>query len=66
MFNPVFQGVFVSDDALRKTYLEPENQEDKDEMVRHPDLDGKRYKRLHALPLPSGVNSMTFMFVFVL
>ncbi|MCI4382186.1 hypothetical protein PGIGA_G00260450 [Pangasianodon gigas] len=33
-------GVYISDDVLRRTYLEPENQEDKDEVVRHPDLDG--------------------------
>ncbi|TSK13570.1 Condensin-2 complex subunit H2 [Bagarius yarrelli] len=33
-------GVHISDDVLRRTYLEPENQEDKEELMRHPDMDG--------------------------
>ncbi|KAK2834687.1 hypothetical protein Q7C36_015388 [Tachysurus vachellii] len=33
-------GVHISDEELRRTYLEPENQEEKDEVVRHPDMDG--------------------------
>ncbi|XP_053497955.1 condensin-2 complex subunit H2 isoform X1 [Ictalurus furcatus] len=36
-------GVYLSDDVLRRTYLEPENQEDKDEVVRDPDLDGDNF-----------------------
>ncbi|KAM9495912.1 condensin-2 complex subunit H2 isoform 1-T2 [Clarias gariepinus] len=32
------KGVYMSDDMLRRTYLELENQELKDEVVRHPDL----------------------------
>lgn len=43
----LLQGVYISDDVLRRTYLEPENQEDKDEVVRHPDLDGERNKHIH-------------------
>ncbi|KAF5901677.1 condensin-2 complex subunit H2-like [Clarias magur] len=34
------KGVYMSDDLLKRTYLEPENQEEKDEVVRHPDLHG--------------------------
>lgn len=44
----LFQGVYISDDVLRRTYLEPENQEDKYEVVRHPDMDGEKYKHVHA------------------
>ncbi|KAI5100196.1 condensin-2 complex subunit H2, partial [Silurus meridionalis] len=42
--NLVFQaGVYISDDVLKRTYLEPENQEDRDEVVRHPDVDGDEF-----------------------
>ncbi|XP_043093848.1 condensin-2 complex subunit H2 [Puntigrus tetrazona] len=34
------RGVFVSDEELKKTYLEPENMEDQVEIVRHPDEEG--------------------------
>ncbi|XP_073694766.1 condensin-2 complex subunit H2 [Garra rufa] len=34
------RGVFVSDEELKKTYLEPENIEDQVEVVRHPDEEG--------------------------
>ncbi|XP_056311029.1 condensin-2 complex subunit H2 [Danio aesculapii] len=37
------RGVFVSDEELKKTYLEPENVEDQVEVIRHPDADGDDY-----------------------
>ncbi|KAK1789530.1 hypothetical protein P4O66_015451, partial [Electrophorus voltai] len=36
-------GVYISDEVLKRTYLEPEKQEDQDEVARHPDLDGEDY-----------------------
>ncbi|KTG47577.1 hypothetical protein cypCar_00019464 [Cyprinus carpio] len=36
-------GVFVSDEELKKTYLEPENMEDRVEVVRHPDEEGEDF-----------------------
>ncbi|XP_066525336.1 condensin-2 complex subunit H2 [Hoplias malabaricus] len=32
-------GVYVSDEVLKQTYLEPEKQQDQDEVARHPDMD---------------------------
>ncbi|RXN17783.1 condensin-2 complex subunit H2-like protein [Labeo rohita] len=37
------RGVFVSDEELKKTYLEPENIEDQVEVVRHPDAEGEDF-----------------------
>ncbi|XP_059367223.1 condensin-2 complex subunit H2 [Carassius carassius] len=37
------RGVFVSDEELKKTYLEPENIEDQVEVVRHPDEEGEDF-----------------------
>uniref|UniRef100_A0A4W4EG46 Condensin-2 complex subunit H2 n=1 Tax=Electrophorus electricus TaxID=8005 RepID=A0A4W4EG46_ELEEL len=37
------RGVYISDEVLKRTYLEPEKQEDQDEVARHPDLDGEDY-----------------------
>uniref|UniRef100_A0A9J8C071 Condensin-2 complex subunit H2 n=1 Tax=Cyprinus carpio carpio TaxID=630221 RepID=A0A9J8C071_CYPCA len=37
------RGVFVSDEELKKTYLEPENMEDRVEVVRHPDEEGEDF-----------------------
>uniref|UniRef100_A0AAR2J795 Condensin-2 complex subunit H2 n=1 Tax=Pygocentrus nattereri TaxID=42514 RepID=A0AAR2J795_PYGNA len=36
-------GVYISDELLKRTYLEPEKQEDQDEVARHPDMDGEDY-----------------------
>ncbi|XP_072528622.1 condensin-2 complex subunit H2 [Salminus brasiliensis] len=33
-------GVYLSDEVLKRTYLEPEKHEDQDEVPRHPDMDG--------------------------
>ncbi|XP_016311025.1 condensin-2 complex subunit H2-like [Sinocyclocheilus anshuiensis] len=37
------RGVFVSDEELKKTYLEPENIEDRVEVVRHPEEEGEDF-----------------------
>ncbi|XP_051974902.1 condensin-2 complex subunit H2-like [Xyrauchen texanus] len=37
------RGVFVSDEELKRTYLEPENHEDQIEEVRHPDVEGEDF-----------------------
>ncbi|XP_016091693.1 condensin-2 complex subunit H2-like [Sinocyclocheilus grahami] len=37
------RGVFVSDEELKKTYLEPDNIEDRVEVVRHPDEEGEDF-----------------------
>ncbi|XP_077090415.1 condensin-2 complex subunit H2 isoform X2 [Siphateles boraxobius] len=37
------RGIFVSDEELKKTYLEPENLEDQVETVRHPDVEGEDF-----------------------
>ncbi|XP_016351476.1 condensin-2 complex subunit H2 [Sinocyclocheilus anshuiensis] len=37
------RGVFVSDEELKKTYLEPENIEGQVEVVRHPDEEGEDF-----------------------
>ncbi|KAI4889149.1 hypothetical protein NFI96_019863 [Prochilodus magdalenae] len=36
-------GLYVSDEVLKRTYLEPEKQEDPDEVPRHPDMEGEDY-----------------------
>ncbi len=43
----LFQGVFVSDEELKKTYLQPENIEDQVEVVRHPDEEGEMHTLNH-------------------
>ncbi|XP_052433875.1 condensin-2 complex subunit H2 isoform X2 [Carassius gibelio] len=37
------RGVFVSDEELKRTFLEPENIEDRVEVVRHPDEEGEDF-----------------------
>ncbi|XP_007245046.3 condensin-2 complex subunit H2 [Astyanax mexicanus] len=36
-------GVYMSDEVLKRTFLEPEKPEDQDEVPRHPDMDGDDY-----------------------
>lgn len=38
----LFQGVFVSDEELKKTFLEPENLEDQIEEVLYADAGGEK------------------------
>lgn len=47
----LFQGMCVSDDMLKRTYLEPENLEKNDEMFRHPDINSKSCKHVQGVAI---------------